>query len=228
MASTIPLQRSITLASSFIRYAPLTMSNDDPAFSNADWVRQFMLSAPFAWRWNRQTTTFSTVIGTSDYVVSLPSLGWIEKAVLYYPVNGNQTQELEVENNLAIESRPNQPTKISAQFDDGEGNITFRLVPAPDEVYNIEVTSQKAAGTFTDLTDTWSPLPDYMSYVFNTGFAAKCYEYMNDPRFQAVMQLFLQQTVAANEGLTDDQKSIFLSDRLNTQRQTQNVVQGKA
>lgn len=228
MASTITLQRSVTLASAFIRYAPLTMSANDPALSNADWVRQFILSAPFAWRWNREVLTFTTSVGQSDYVVSTNDFGWIEKAILYNPDNGNFTNELEVENNLAVESQPNQPTKISAQLDNDAGQITFRLVPAPDTEYNVEVTAQKAAPTFTSLSDTWAPIPDYFSYVFNTGFLAKNYEYMNDPRFVPTLQLFLQQVVAANEGLSDAQRNIFLSDRLDTVRQTNNVQQGRA
>lgn len=227
MASTILLQRSVTYASSFIRYAPLTMSGNDPALLNADWVRQFMLSAPLAWRWNRQVITFSTVIGQSDYTVSAASFGWIEKAVMFNPGDGNKTLELEVENNLAVESEVNQPTRISAQLDDDNGNITFRLVPSPDTAYDVEITAQKAAPVFTALTDSWAPIPDYYSYLYNLGFLARCYEYMNDPRFVTTMQLFLQMVSAANDGLTDAQKNLFLTDRLDTQRQTQNVQKGR-
>jgi hypothetical protein len=191
-------------------------------------VRQFILSAPFAWRWNRTVTEFNTVIGQSDYSESIASFGWMEKAVLYNAANGNLTQELEIAENLMVESQPNQPTKISTQLDDDEGNITFRLVPAPDAVYRVEVTSQKAAPMFTSLSDTWAPLPDYMSYIYNQGLQAKTYEYIQDPRYVPAMQLFLQQVVGASNGLSDQQKNIFLTDRLNSQRQTQNVQTGKA
>lgn len=229
MASTIPLQRSVTLASSFIRYAPLTMSANDPALSNADWVRQFILSPPFAWRWNRvEVPTITTVVGQSDYSVSLASFGWIEKAVLFYPNNGNIAQELEVENNLAPETVPNLPLKIAAQLDDDAGNITFRLSPTPDQIYNLTVITQKASPTFAALTDMWSPLPDYISNVYNQGFLFKTFEYMNDPRAQEAYQIFMQSLIAVNMGLTDDQKSIFLGGRLNKQRQTQNVASGRA
>lgn len=229
MASTIPLQRSVTLASSFIRYAPLTMSANDPALSNADWVRQFILSPPFAWRWNRaEVPTIKTAIGVSDYQVSLADFGWIEKAVLFFPENGNIAQELEVENNLAPETVPNLPLRISAQLDDDAGNVTFRLSPSPDAAYNLSVITQKAALTFTSLSDTWSPLPDYLSYIYNEGFQFKTYDYMNDPRTQEAYQIFMQSLISANQGLTDDQKSIFLGDRLNKQRQSQNVANGRA
>lgn len=228
MASTISLQRSVTLASSFIRYAPLTMSANDPALSNADWVRQFILSPPFAWRWNRlEVPTITTQIGVSDYQVSLSNFGWIEKAVLFNPDNGNLAQELEVENNLAPETVPNLPLKIAAQLDDDAGNITFRLSPAPDAVYNLSIITQKSSPTFAALTDMWSPIPDFMSNIYTEGFLYRTFEYMNDPRAQEAYQVFMQSLVSANQGLSNDQKSIFLSDRLNTQRQTQLVAQGR-
>lgn len=229
MASTIQLQRTNTLASAFVRYAPLTLSSNDPAFSNADWVRQFILSAPFAWRWNRAVVPdITTQVGVSDYTVNLPSFGWIEKAVWFLPDNGNQTQELEVENNLATESLPNAPVRISVQLDDDAGNITFRLSPAPDQAYNISVIYQKSAPNFTALTDTWAPIPDYLSYVYNQAYLFKSLEYINDPRQAEAYQVFIQMLTSVNQGLSDAAKNLFLMDRLNTQRQTQNVQQGKS
>lgn len=229
-SSTIPLSRTIGLASQFVRNAPLTFtspSTNDPAFSNADWVRQFILSPPFAWRWNRAVVEFTCTIGTADYTESVPTFGWIEKAVILDPDNGNQSTELEVDLNLAEETVPNLPTKISAQSDDGEGNITFRLFPAPDKAYVVRVTYQKAASIFTAASDTWSPIPDYLSYLYNQGFLAKTLDYINDPRFPNAMQLFLSQVVAANQGLSETERNIFLGDRLNTQRESQAVASGR-
>jgi hypothetical protein len=205
------------------------MSANDPALSNADWVRQFILSPPFAWWWNRvEVPTIQTQAGVTDYVVSLPSFGWIEKAVLFYPDNGNVAQELEVENNLAPETIPNLPLKIAAQLGDDAGNVTFRLSPAPDAVYNLSIITQKSAATFANLSDFWTPVPNYLSYVYNELFLYKALEYMNDPRSQEVYQVAMQSLISANMGLSDDQKSIFLGDRLNKQRQSQNVASGRA
>ena len=227
MASTIQLQRTITYASSFVRYAPLTMSSDDPAFSNADWVRQFILSAPFAWRWNRTVTKIQCAVGQSDYSVALPNFGWIEKAVCVDPNNGYSSTELEVAINLVPDTLPNLPAKISAQLDDGAGNITFRVFPAPDSAYIIYVTSQNAAPIFAETTDTWAPIPDFMSYIVTQGFLAKTYEYMGDPRFQSAMQLFLTLLTSANDGLTETQRNLFIADRLNTTREQLKLQQGK-
>lgn len=228
MASTIQLSRTVTLASQMIRNAPLVFAaqNNDPALSNADWVKQMILSPPFAWRWNRASSvpsspTFTTTIGTTDYTVPLSDFGWIEKAVAYDPSNGYQAFELVTDLVQGQETQANQLTRIAAQLDDDNGNITFRVMPAPDAAYDVCVTYQKSASLFTATTQTWTPIPDYLSYLYNLGFQAKAYEYWDDPRWVPTMQMFLTQLVAASENLTDTEKNIWLEDRLRTLRQTE-------
>ena len=235
MASTIQLQRTINLAQQFIRLSPLTFAANpanDPAFSNADWVKQVILAPPFAWRWNRSAgtvthPTFTTTIGQSDYVVNVPTFGWIEKAVAYDPANGQQAFELQVGLVIGLDTLANQPARITAQYDDNLGNVTFRVFPAPDAVYNIVVEYQNSASLFTSLTQTWSPIPDYLSYLVNTGFQAKAYDYFGDPRATPMMQLFFTQLTEVSEGLNESQKNIWLQDRLNSMRQTAAVQSGK-
>lgn len=236
MASTIQLQRTINLAQQFLRLSPLTFAANtanDPAFSNADWVMQTILAPPFAWRWNRSqggTPTvplFTTISGITDYEVSLPTFGWIEKAVAYDPTSGYQAYELQVELIKGQETQPNQPARIAAQYDNGTGLITFRIFPAPDQAYGIVVEYQNSAQLFTALTQTWAPVPDYLSYLYNEGTQAKAYEYFSDPRFQTAMQLFMSDLAANAEGLTETQKNLWLSDRLNSVRQTMMVQSGR-
>jgi hypothetical protein len=235
-SSTIQLQRTINYAQQFIRLSPLVFAlntANDPAFSNADYVLQMMLAPPFAWRWNRANSgspsepLFSTIIGTTDYSISLPEFGWLEKATIYDPNNGYKNNELGIVLIKSPELKPNQPTQIATQYDDGEGNITFRVFPAPDKVYNVVIEYQKSAQLFTSPTQTWAPVPDYLSYIYNEGFFAKACEYTNDPRFQVAMQFFLQDLTANAEGLTDSQKNLWLEPRLASLRQTQNVQQGR-
>ena len=237
MASTIQLQRTINRSSQFIRLAPLTFTSNtanDPAFSNADWVMQTILAPPFAWRWNRNSTatptfpTFVTIAGVTDYAISLSNFGWIEKAVGYDVANGGRAFELQVGLVSGGESLQNEPARIAAQYDDGSGNITFRLFPPPDKVYNIVVEYQKCATQFSVATQTWAPIPDWMSYIYNSGFDAKSYEYVNDPRFGSAMQLFYTQLASVAEGLDSTQKNLWLADRLNSMRQTMAVQSGKA
>ena len=235
--STIQLVRTIARSSQYARLEPLLFAANtynDPAFSNADWVRQTILAPPFAWRWNRtikgspSAPAFSTVIGTSDYTVSLPTFGWLEKAVLYDPKSGYVATELQVELVKGEDTNPSTPQRIAAQGDDGEGNITFRIFPAPDEIYNVVLIFQNAAQLFTAPTQTWSPIPDYLSYIFNEGFDAKTFEYLNDPRFQISLQLFYQELAEASEGLSQSQRNLWLSDKLNTLRQTAAVQAGRS
>ena len=235
MASTIQLERTILICQQFLRLAPLTFptnTNNDPAFYCADWTMQMILSPPFAWRWNRTSATivaptFTTILGQTDYQVNLPNFGWIEKATAYDPNNANSAYELQVGLNTAVEPLNNQPTRIVAQLDDDAGNITFRLFPAPDAIYAVIVESQNAAQLFTLTTQTWNPLPDYFSGLYTTGCLAKTFEYANDPRWVPEMQMFLQQLAAASENLDLTQKNLWLSDRLNSLRQTNSVQQGR-
>ena len=235
MASTIQLERTIQRSQQFIRLSPLTFTentNNDPAFSNADWVKQEILAPPNTYRWNRtgaspQVPTFSTIVGVTDYKVSLPTFGFIEKATAY---NANNPQEAyELQNGLiyAAETLPNQPARIAAVFDDDQGNITFRLFPAPDKVYAVVVEYQNAATLFTSTTNTWTPIPDYLSYIWNTGFDYKAYEYMSDPRQAAAGQLFYTQIAAVAEGLDSTQRNIWLQDKINSVRELAAVQQGR-
>jgi hypothetical protein len=235
MASTIPLSRTTTLASQFVRNAPLVFAsqNNDPALSNADWVKQMILSPPFAWRWNRVGASyanplFTTQVGVSDYkVTGLSNFGWIEKAVAYDPANGYQAWELKTDLLIAQETVPNQPTTLTAQYDDGAGGITFRLFPAPEKVYNVTVEYQQSASLFTATSNTWAPIPDYLSVVYNSGFQARTYAYWGDPRWQGEMQLFFQLLTEYSEGLSEIQKNLWLQAKLNTIRQSAAVQSGK-
>lgn len=210
--STIMLSRTVAMTQQFIRNAPLTFgTNLDPALTIGDWVRQFILGPPFAWRWNRNVATFKTIAtpATTDYKVSMSDFGWLESASFSV---GGATKELEVKLNLEPDTSPNQPVHISTQYDDGNDNITFRLFPAPDQVYTVSLTYQRKAKNFALLGDFWNPVPDFMSNLYNQGFLAKTYEYFSDPRASGTMIMFLRQVIAANDGLTDSQVNIFMKD----------------
>jgi hypothetical protein len=235
-SSTIELQRTINRSSQFVRLEPLVFAANtanDPAFSNADWVMQTILAPPFAWRWNRTVLglpsepAFTTTPGVTDYKISAPNFGWLERGACYDPTNGYFAFEMPVKLLQGQETLPNQPNRISAQYDDGEGNITFRLFPAPDSEYNVVLDYQNAASLFTEANQTWSPIPDYLSYVYNSGFDAKTYEYLADPRQGTALQIFYQQLAEASEGLNESQKNLWLEEKLNSVRQSMGVQSGK-
>lgn len=228
MASTISLNRVINTASRFINLAPLLFTGtNDPAFTIGDWVRGFILSPPFAWRWNRSIVQpFTLSSGVQDYQQNLPNFGWLEQAVLIdTAVTPNQAHQLEILLDLGEESTQNQPTKIAARLDDGNGNITFRLTPPPDKAYTLNISYQIAAPVFKHTDDTFAPIPDFFHFLIHQGMIAKAYEYAGDERFAAAIQLFVRQVVAANGGLDQSQVNIFLTDQVNSEVTKQSALQ---
>lgn len=234
MASTITLQRTINFAQTFSSLQPLTGVGgftNEPAFSIGDWVRQFILAPPFAWRFNRLTTTISINNTTQDYPQGgLSAFGWIEKASI--TDGGTLMKELEISNTLQVDGTQNEPTHLSVFKDNGAGTITFRVFPNPDKNYTMYITYQQSAPIFANLTDTWSPIPDYYSYLYNQGFLAKVYEKSGDERFPITMTTFFKQVVAANSGLSESQINLFMDDKIRTQREIQdrlgNAQSGRA
>lgn len=227
MAVTKTLLVSINSASTFLKNLILKGVGGnplEPALSIGDWTRNFILSAPFAWRWNRTTTTFNTVAGQQDYVKNLTNFGWLESATVNDNLGNTQSiKGLQVRLNESEDGSESTPMYISAQYDDNAGNITFRLIPVPDKAYTVVVTYQKASPNFTSLSDTWSPIPDYMSGVYNLFLRAFAYEYFDDPRFAVTFQQAIKQLLSYSEGLTETQRSIFLQDFLILARQQQEV-----
>src|ERR1700733_12484142 len=221
MASTIQLSRTVSHVRKVINRAPVTFPNPlDPALLMADWVRQFILSPPFKWRWNRNTTSVTCVIGQQDYLVNLPDFGWLEQAAITDSVGGHAYQ-LTVALDLAEESVQNQPNKVAARLDDNAGNITFRITPPPDKAYLLAITYQKLAPTFVNITDTWAPIPDYLSYLYTNGLLAKAYEYFDDSRSVPALQLFVRQLVGCSAGLGDSQIDVVVADSINLSRTSQ-------
>lgn len=229
MASTITLNTTIDLTQRYIYNAPLLYVNSgELAYSIGNWVRQFMLSPPFVWRWNRSfVPSIVCIPGTYDYQVSIPDFGFIEKATILLPLgDGNTAQyskELTVFQALVGETVLGQPAYISVIADDNNGNITFRLMGCPDKPYVLNIIYQKCAPTFTSTADTWAPIPDYYQYLYNAGFLGKTYEYKGDERFAFAHQEFLRLVTSVSEGLTDLQRNIFLDQRLAYNREIGSV-----
>lgn len=227
MPSTITLQNTINWALPFLRYQPVTIGTaNEPAITSANVILQTFLGPPFVWRWNRTSNSAtSTVAGTQDYSVSLSTFGFLEKATITDP-NGIVT-ELQLKTLMSAESAGSlnqaRPTYLAVQADDNAGNITFRLMPIPDQIYTLTVIYQKAATLFTALSGTWAPIPDYMEYIYSRGFLAFSMEMRDDPRFSVEHSRFLASLIAASEGLSESDKNIFLGNFLDTARQGQNA-----
>lgn len=226
MASTRSLQDVINWAQPYCRLIGLTGQGgvaNEPAMSIANSVLCFILGAPFAWRWNRNSLTFNTASGTQIYQQSAPDFGWLEKGT----VNDGVTI-WEVEPRLILPDATDQgkPIQISADIDDDNGNITFKLYPVPSAVYSVKVVYQKKPVLFTTLSSVWSPIPDEYQHLYNTGFLAGALEAIDDSRFAFEYQKHVRTVIAANEGLTDTQKSMFLADKLVAMREQEYAQMG--
>lgn len=119
----------------------------------------------------------------------------------------------EVSNILNVLGSGNEsgtPSFIAPQSDDNSGNITFRILPLPDQTYQANVIFQKRiAALATGPSSTWAPIPDHYSYIYQSGFAALMFSYFNDPRWQIYNQKFVASLLGAAEGLSEDQKNVF-------------------
>lgn len=167
---------------------------------------------------------------TQDYVVNIPNFAFIEHASVYDIFTTSSTTgtvgkkwwELEVKNELALDSIQARPQFINPYNEDSNGNVTFRLMPAPSQNYPVAVHVQLAAPQITSLNQTWAPLPDFMQHIYTWGFLSLIWAFADDPRVGYANQKFTSAILARAEGLTDAQVDIFLNNwaMLTGQQQT--------
>ena len=153
MATINTVQGTINFCAAFILNRPpmnVAGNYQEPALTLANLIMSTVLGPPFAWQWNRNTATFNAtkILGT-DYSVSMTDFGWLEKATVTDP-NGAST-EIVVVTSLATDSEQALPFQICPVLDDNAGNITFRLLPAPDQNYTVTLTYQKSPIPVTSL-----------------------------------------------------------------------------
>lgn len=159
-------------------------------------------------------TGTATNTTTQDYAVAAPEFSHIEYAsVLDVAADGTPVKwfELEVKDNLSLDSSSNRPSSIGPQVEDGNGNVTFRVLSSPDKKYPVSINVQLAAPQVTSMNQTWAPLPDFMQYIYNWGFMALMWHFADDPRAAYANDKFVSALLARAEGLSEEQRNIFLS-----------------
>jgi hypothetical protein len=156
-----------------------------------------------------------TNITTQDYPVATPEFSHIEHAnVLDLDSTGKPTKwyELTIKNQLSLETSSGRPEFLSPHSEDGQGNTMFRVTCAPDKKYPVSIRIQKAAPAVTSINQTWAPIPDFMQYVTNWGFLALMQQFLDDPsRATYANNKFTAALLARADGLSDEQKNIFLN-----------------
>jgi len=160
------------------------------------------------------TTGTFTNVTTQDYTIPAPVFDHIEHAsVLDVDNDGVPVKwyELTIKNNLSLESSQNRPEFLSPHTEDTSGNVTFRVFSSPDKKYPVAVHVQLAAPQITSMNQTWSPLPDFMQHVYDLGFLAWMLQFADDPRSVYYHNQFKAALLGRSEGLTEEQKNIFLN-----------------
>lgn len=205
----------------------------DPGLTSANYIMSIIMGAPFCWEWNRvyASASLTLIQNTTDYTISLPTFGFLEKAILVNSAPATDEPpnfELEIYGALGKEGLPARPEKITVLLDDDNDNLTFRVFPAPDSGnYTVDLQYQKAPILATALgATTWAPIPDKLAYLYEGGLRAQMYAIYNTPLYFQAMELFLRQLVAASTGLTEMQKAIFLEDSLRIARTRVDSITG--
>ena len=214
MATTLSLQNTINFVMPFLKNQPLQVSNQEPALTAANIVLATMLGAPLRWRFNRATTNFAITGSATDYVQSLPNLGFIETQWLLDGL-GNIYQ-LAGAVSLAVDKNAQRPAKIAAQYDDNAGNITFRMSNIPDQNYTVYLDYQKKMTLMTSAASFWGTVPDEFNHIFNWGFLCILSLLINDSRFPIYEKYFIARLLGAQDGLTDQERNIFLANWMQT------------
>jgi len=155
-----------------------------------------------------------TSITTQDYTIPGSTFSVIQHAsVLDLDAAGVPVKQyqLTVKNDLSLESSQNRPEFISPLRQDGSGNVTFRVFSSPDKRYPVTVRVQLAAPRITSVNQTWAPIPDFLQYVYELGFLALMQGFADDPRAAYNENKFKAALLGRQEGLTEEQKNIFLN-----------------
>lgn len=223
--TTVKITDTINWLKAFVVQRPMqgvASITDEPATTAANLIMQTILGPPFKWSWNRvESSSITCTIGVTDYTVALANWGWLEKATV--TDSTGQPFEIEIAQVLSKEAKQNRPEQIAPLLDDNNGNITFRVLPAPDFAYPIALTFQKAAllAVAPLGTTTWAPIPDRYAYLYERGMMAMMQGMYNAQLYSLNMEIFFRQLVAAAEGLTETERAIFLEDHLRIVRMGQ-------
>lgn len=219
MASTLTVQDGITFCAGLIKQQQLNINNMQPGLGMAQIVVSKVLGAPCIWRFNRFNFSIAiTTGGGTDYTLSVPNLGFVETMWLV----DDQGNVFSLQGDVALpkSSAQMRPTKVAPQYDDNQGNITWRFNAVPDKNYTAFFDCQKKAPLLTSWANAWG-IPDEYAHIFLTGLLAWAACVVNDSRFPIWEKQFLGALLGAQDGLDDQAKAILIGDWMNMTRTVQ-------
>ncbi len=208
MASNQTLQNTINWASSYLEQQPVLVNGIEPAVSSANLILQTILGPPFQWPWNRGALTYTTA--TQDFALAVADFGFLEGGTVQAE-SGGKPWEISVKQVLHVDNSSARPQYCSPFIDDGAGNITFRLTPAPDQAYVVTLPYQRKAPTIYSMGSSWTPLPDEKNYLARWGFLAMMSLIGADARFNEYNSKFVTALLGQQGGLSEMERNIFLA-----------------
>ncbi|HEY2351075.1 MAG TPA: hypothetical protein VGH83_01110 [Candidatus Acidoferrum sp.] len=220
MAATITIQATVNWSKAFLEQQPVEINGMEPALGSANLVLQTILGPPFSWPFNRSIISYVTA--AQDYqVTGLSDFGFLEGGSVQ--AAGQKPWEIAVKNLLFADQSLARPQWCSPFLDDGMGNYTFRLTPAPGENYTVILPYQRKAPLLQSLAATWSPVPDERNYICQWGFLALMSLIGNDARFNEYNAKFITALLGAQGGLNDLERNIFLANWTRVMSQLQST-----
>lgn len=218
MSATRNLMASSLFAMPFLGYQPVNVSNGEPALTASNLTKQTILGAPFRWPWNRGSFHVELDANESDgwgqdFLFQLPDFGFVEKVWLTDP-NGKVTEITNIVSALAAEGIVKRPSSAAMNWQDDDGNVILRLNTVPDMPYLIDGFYQRAPVLMSSMANSWSPIPDHLSYIYDWGFLGFTSLLTKDARAPIFLGKFTSHLLGAQDGLTATQRNIFLGNWL--------------
>jgi hypothetical protein len=226
------LQDTVNYIRPFARYqaANIGVSNQ-PILGIASLVRNIILAAPMIWDFNRfEDTSITLTAGLQDYTTAFANFGYLETASLLDPASAIWFEIPDVKNNsaLAKSSTKARPQTISVQNSTGP---VLRFSAVPDKAYQLAAVYQLSSVKFATLTDSWAPIPDSFSDVYNNMVMGYYMDSCQDPRAPQYISRGIAGLLARQSGLSDMDKAIFMQGYLNLNSavatQAMSIQQGK-
>lgn len=212
------LQDTINYVVPFCRYQAANIGTSNmPMVGIASVVRNIILAAPFQWRFNRNVNSdIDTVKGTQDYNEAISDFGFLEKATLT-DVQGKIWEIKDIKNNepLAVSTTEARPQSVAVEGDDGAGNLVFRFSAVPEAVYEVGLIYQKSPVKFTATTDSWGPIPDSFSDVYNNLCLGYYMDSCQDGRAPQYIARGIAGLLARSQGLSAMDKALFAQSYMN-------------
>ena len=111
---------------------------------------------------------------------------------------------------LSEATEQDRPSFISTQ-DTSESGVSavFRLLPVPDQTYQVNLTYQQAPTLFADPGWTWG-IPDQFQYIYSYFFLFLILDYFDDPRAARYRQLAVSSLLARQSGLSETDRNLFI------------------